>query len=270
MPLFFRLLSCDPDELMSILSTMTLIDAIEDGDEGAARRLLESGADPNQVGECGEAALAVAAVEGKLSIVELLLAHGADPATIGPGGTTALHSAQGHKVYERLLGSGTPVNVQDDEGWTALYLGVKDPKIVKVLLDHGADPNLMTKNHETPLSFCAAWGLLESARLLLDSGVDPNGLDNGLNEKLEWSVLFDAAGAGEVEVTELLLERGADPDYRTSTVQTALGLALQYEHLDTALLLAERSSEATRRAVVAQTATLHEKVRRLMRSINRS
>jgi ankyrin repeat protein len=166
---------------------------------------------------------------------------------------------------DRLLAAGAPVDAQDSDGYTALYLCVAEPALVKLLLDHGADPNIATKRFETPLTFCAAWGHRESASLLLGRGADPNHVD----DETHLSVLCYAAESGHAEVAEVLLDHGADPDHITPEGRSALSLALTNEHLDAALLLAERCSPATRRAAAASTATLHEKLQRLMRTINR-
>ena len=51
-------------------------------------------------------------------------------------------------------------------------------------------------------------------KLLLKKGVDPNAKDND-----GWSLLMRAAGTGHDAVVALLLEMGADPDAKTTTVK---------------------------------------------------
>lgn len=245
---------------------MSLIEAIEAGDAAEVARLLESGADPNTRTRWGSTALIAAVQEGSLEMVELLLAHGADVRARDEGGGTALHTGTRKlEILRRLLDAGAEVDAQDSEGYTALYLSVAEPEQVKVLLERGADPNLATRRFETPLTFCAAWGHAESAAHLLEAGGNPNYVD----DETHLSVLCYAAESGHADVAEVLLDHGANPDHLTPEGRSALSMALQNEHLDVALVLAERSSPATRRAAAASTATLHEKVQRLMRTINR-
>jgi ankyrin repeat protein len=245
---------------------MTLIEAIEASDIAEARRLLEGGADPNLRAEWGDPALFVAVEQGDLSMVSLLLGHGADATARDAVGASVLHARPRHpELMLTLLRAGAPVNARDEEGVTALYLSVDDPVLVKMLLDHGADPNLATNNHETPLSFCAAWGYEASAEILLEGGANPRFVD----EESGWVVLFCAAAEGHTRLVELLLNHGADPDYVSSSGQCALGVALKRERLDTALLLSEWSHARTRALISAERATLHDKLQRLMRSLNR-
>jgi ankyrin repeat protein len=245
---------------------MSLTEAIEAGDADEVARLLESGADPNVRTRWGGTALIAAVQEGSLEVVELLLAHGADVRAHDEEGSTVLHVGTPKlEILRRLLDAAAAVDAQDADGYTALYLSVAEPELVKELLDHGADPNLATRRFETPLTFCAAWGHAESAALLLNAGANANYVD----DETHLSVLCYAAESGHADVAEVLLDHGANPDHRTPEGQSALSLALRHEHLDAALALAERCSAETRRAAAACTATLHEKVQRLMRTINR-
>src|SRR5262249_53286944 len=62
------------------------------------------------------------------------------------------------------------------DGSTGLHLAVRHPDAVRLLIEHGADPNARDAgDNATPLHFAAANGILECARLLLDAGADVHG-----------------------------------------------------------------------------------------------
>jgi len=74
--------------------------------------------------------------------------------------------------------------------------------IVKVLLDHGADPNLRF-GYELPLEFAVSNREDEIAMLLLDHGAKVAGARG---------VLWDAVSYGNDAIALKMLEQGDDPD----------------------------------------------------------
>jgi ankyrin repeat protein len=76
---------------------------------------------------------------------------------------------------------------------------------VRLLLDHGADPNARdVGDNATPLRFAAASGTLDTVRLLLDSGAVHGSGDLHNGDVIGW-----AAREGNEALVNLLLERGA-------------------------------------------------------------
>ncbi|UKZ63282.1 uncharacterized protein TrAtP1_004510 [Trichoderma atroviride] len=59
-------------------------------------------------------------------------------------------------------------------GKTALHMAACEmhPEIVKLLLDHGADPNARMVDGRTPLMEAALWGRLDNVKYLVDHGAD--------------------------------------------------------------------------------------------------
>ena len=92
------------------------------------------------------------------------------------------------------------------DGSTGLHQAVCHPAVLKLLIDHGADPNLRdVGDNASALHFAAGGGHLESVRVLLDAGADVHGSgDVHKSDVIGW-----AAREGNQAVVTLLLERGA-------------------------------------------------------------
>ena len=95
---------------------------------------------------------------------------------------------------------------------------------VKVLLDHGADPDKKTWGSGKTCLFLAAYeGNLKIAQALIDAKADVNATDMFGNNALR-----EAIGMKRVKMIELLLKNGADPQLRNKDSDTMLDLAKKY------------------------------------------
>ncbi len=126
------------------------------------------------------------------------------------------------KVLESHLREGAPVNVQTSEGTTPLMLaalyGTADT--IRLLVDHGADPNAVDKNDASALLFAA--GDLAKVRLLIDRGANVNAQSALGNTPL----IAAAAHSDNLEVVKLLLEKGADVHAKNVNNVSALAAAV--------------------------------------------
>jgi hypothetical protein len=106
--------------------------------------------------------------------------------------------------------------------------------LLKLLLEHGADPKIATVNGDTALMVAAGIGWvdgvtfewseadnLEAVKMCLDLGVDPNLADDGR------TALHGAAHKGRNDVVRLLVERGAKLDARDKGSRDTFTGALQ-------------------------------------------
>ncbi len=209
------------------MGTSALVVAAHSGHGVLARLLLDKGADPNAA-EAGYTALHAAVLRGDLRLVEALVAHGAGPNASLTRGTPARRVSRDWSLGHHLIGA-TPF-------WLAARF--REPGIMRVLADHGADP-LFVRDGTTAVmaalrggSTRARFGVrpadqdeeerrtLDAVELALDVGVDVSiANDNGD------TALHIAASRQFDTAIQLLASRGAVLDVRNKRGQTPLALA---------------------------------------------
>jgi len=110
-----------------------------------------------------------------LQLITRWIESGADIEWKGPNGFTLLHlSARfgNERMVRFLLEHGADVNSLADRDETPLIMAVDsgwnaklNPKVVSVLLDHSSDPNLEDCDGNTPLSLVSQFGLDEAKEI---------------------------------------------------------------------------------------------------------
>lgn len=153
-------------------------------------------------------------------------------------------------LLKRLIAEGLDVNANFGMGTPLKYAawgGHRDA--VQFLLERAAKVDAPEDGGRTPLRY-AAWGSwkhnqasLEVARVLIKNGADVNSrADNG------FTPLHEAAMRGSKEITELLLEHGAEASTMVSSGshkgKTPLDLALQGKHTDIIDILRKHGSKS--------------------------
>jgi ankyrin repeat protein/mono/diheme cytochrome c family protein len=248
-------------------------DAIAAHDGGAVRRALASDRRLAQSADgFGSTALMHSAYTGSVDIMEMLLDAGADVHGRNRRHATALHWAISDPAkVKRLLMRGADVNAKSVDGRTALHAAATLPMgapVVKLLLEVGADFDGRSIVGQTPL-FAAAGASVESTRLLVDRGANPNavsqtgatplmsarhsevvsllvarGADVTARSKRGETALADAASRGDLAAVKLLLEKGADVNAADYRGYTPLLQAVQYDRdsPDIVKLLLERGA----------------------------
>jgi ankyrin repeat protein len=125
------------------------------------------------------------------------------------------------------------VNSFAPDGFTGLGLACffGHVETARLLLEHGAEPNLASRNalHVAPLHSAAAAGSPGLVKLLLDHGAGPDPADSSGH-----TPLHTAAGQGNREIIALLLGAGADKHRLNRDGKTPADIARQYGHTEVA------------------------------------
>ncbi|HXP89029.1 MAG TPA: ankyrin repeat domain-containing protein [Bryobacteraceae bacterium] len=233
-----------------------LMFAIREGSFESVKVLTDARADVNETSGDGSSPLLVAILNGRYDMARYLIDKGANVSLANKKGWTPLYLAVKHRSIETgtmpvppntdqaldfiklILGRGaepnprlayeTEVHVAShviwlkEEGATPFFRAAfgGDAEVMKLLLAHGADPGIATKDHTTPLMACTGVGFvqglvqhrshaedMESLKLLLDLGADVNAAnDQGMTP------LMGAAQRGANEELVALVEHGAKLD----------------------------------------------------------
>jgi ankyrin repeat protein len=191
---------------------------------GIARLLLERGVDVHVQNKNLNTALHIAASNWKLEITRLLLSHGANVNVENVHGQTPLYSVSGgnHNLQGgasiarlfNLMERGVGVNAQKKNTLTPLHLAAMIKRRLKIALDRGVNMNLETK--ETHDSEEHGVGI---ARLLLERGVDVHVQSKNLN-----TALHTAAFNGRLDIVQVLIDHGANPNVGSQQGSTPLHL----------------------------------------------
>jgi len=235
-----------------------LIFAAREGDVESTKYLLDAGADIDQTSQYGWTPLLSATNNRHYQLATNLIERGADVNLANKGGWTPLYLATDNRNIEGgdypvpkpdgdqlafirlLLNRGADANARAkdntltrtiftmqwfyENGATPFVRAAQssDVALMKLLLEHGADPFIATENGDTALTAAAGIGWVEgvtyerspqenldAVRMLLDLGLDPNRAN-----KEGRTALMGAALKGRSDVVQLLVDRGAKLETR--------------------------------------------------------
>jgi ankyrin repeat protein len=165
-----------------------------------------------------DAQLIKASKDGNIELVKDLIKQGASVNARNSYGTPLLlivASKEGErfsKILKILLDNGADINNQDfdipDYGETALHAAceIGDIDRIKMLIERGANINIRNEFGDTPLHCAVLWGDIEVVKLLINNGADVNIKDGSYEgcTPLEWAIKEN-----NIEIIKLLKEAGA-------------------------------------------------------------
>ncbi len=237
--------------------------------------LIKKGADVNIQNKHGETTLMNAAGKGLTKVCLALIENGADVNTQDNDGDTALMWAlalieengaddnDGNAALMRgtdedylevcltLIKNGADVNLQNNDGYTALMWAVKNGnleihlEICLVLIEKGADLNVQDKDGRTTLMFAVYYHDLKLCLALIDKGADLN-----IQNEDDYTTLMLAIEQDLAEVCLALINKGADLNIKDRAGDTALEWAAMFGNaeacrtiLSHAIILPQPSNE---------------------------
>ncbi len=168
----------------------SLVSAVESGDLGRVRSLVDQGNEFLATTETGESLLMRASWHGHKPLVTWLLEAGANPDFQSNRGLSALINAaiRGHgDVADALLSAGASVNLASKDGRTALMAAAWNGHdgLVRRLLRGGADVSAIDRLGRTALHYAAASGQERSAIALVEAGANLAARDGSGRSSME-------------------------------------------------------------------------------------
>ena len=196
--------------------------------------LLENGADVNISNNSGETPLYMAVSRGLHDVVSKMLEkYNGNPNTTSQGETSLVTACEQCNVelVDVLLKNGADPNqtsVRPSKCRLPLFVAVEQgnsDKIItllikaganvdgchQLLLDGGADVNVMSKDGETPFSVACSKGLTSAVAQMLEHGAKVDGISG------KKPPLISACRDKNVSLVQLLLSNGANPDIKEAS-----------------------------------------------------
>ncbi len=198
---------------------MALFDAIEAGNAAEVRSILAAA--PSLAASrssTGVSAVLWARYRGHPEVVDAILSAEPDLDIFDASALGRLD-----RVAALVAASQAQANAWSPDGFTPVGLAAffGHPEVVRFLLGHGADVHAVARNpmRVQPLHAATAARSVESVRLILEAGADPDA-----EQQEGWTALMVARRHDDQEIVELLLAHGAHdrpPPDRASEASTS-------------------------------------------------
>ncbi|AXX93535.1 hypothetical protein CPU12_12835 [Malaciobacter molluscorum LMG 25693] len=190
----------------------------------AIRILIKNGIDVNHEDNFGKTVLSEAVERGDGVMIRFLIDNGASLNYVNSSGRTLLQDValeENHRVFDILMAHKPDLNIVDNYGRTVLFDAVEggNLKIIREVLNNIENPNIVDENGQTVLFNAVLKESPEVAKFLVMNGIDIHITDDNRE-----NVLFNAVvmGASNIEIIELLLEKGIKLNIKNINNETVL------------------------------------------------
>ena len=225
--------------------TLTELHRINDGEQ-AVELVLNNTMDINTPGLCNRTPLIWASLSSSSGFFETLIDLGADVnAQRTNDKATPLYLAScwnNYMAVRLLLENGADANILCYDGWSPLHVAASKGffNVARLLIDGGSSIDLLNTLERTPLRMAVESKHYMIARLLLDHGADVNIPDND-----GYTPFHCAASQGCSLTAELLIEKVSNVNLRTERGRTPLYIAVKNQHEQLIKLLLERKADVS-------------------------
>ncbi len=199
--------------------------AVRSGDLDEVSKLVEHGANVDEIDEKGYTPLYYAVGIGNTAITNYLIDHGASLEKQDDRGQTALwaacmYGADSDETLRILLSKNADANHINTFGANVLFQCV-DPggtsKKVRDLIEFRINANQQSfEDGDFALRIASSWGDLDTVKALLDAGANPD-----LQRKDGTTALMEACRGGHLEVVKILLSSRANIGLKNQDGKTA-------------------------------------------------
>ncbi len=219
-----------------------MILALQYGQNAAAKKLLELGADPETKNQQGQCALHWAVMRRDNEFLQLLLDKDVSLDTVDNNEYTPLLMSINYNNAEaamKLIEAGCRVDVKDRQGSTPLHAAMShgNKDLVKLLLDKGCDLFAKSKNGMTPFMGACQMGDLDLVKKNFDSDRASEKTTQGQ------SCLIFATYSNSNELIEFLCEQLDLENVADQYGQSPLGIAVSSNKLDMAKTLLKHQAD---------------------------
>ena len=219
--------------------------------------LIRYKADINDITLDGSTRLILAAKFGSLRCVEYLLDNDVNMNHTRDDKCGVVHVAASEKhnnILKELIRRGSDVNIQNQQGHTALFISCSlgDIRSVEYLLRANADITLANKDGWQPIHITSYIGNIELLEMLITHNPDINSQTKTLH-----TPLYLASQEGHANCVSLLLSRGASVNLAGQDGMTPLHVASSFLRTDIIPILVDHGADIDVQTKAGHTPLLH-------------